>query len=234
MSVASDVRGIKRLSMGDWTREASGVLVSAVAKHVQVKGRCSVMLTGGRAAAALYKVWGNHPRFQNAQGVDYYFGDERCVPTESVDSNYGMAMRTLFAKGVPEGCTLHRMEGEHAVPAEAADHYASCLPSRIDILLLSLGEDGHIASLFPDSPALNEWQKRVVAIVGPKSPCARLTITPRVIRDAKEIFVLSIGADKRKVLEMLTKDLNDYTSIPARLAICGEWITEKISDRETI
>lgn len=231
---ASEVLRIKCLSETDWARECADMLVSAVAECIRTNGHCSVMLTGGRSAETLYKVWGKHAGFWSARSVSYYFGDERCVSPEDANSNFGMVMRTLFMEGIPEGCVLHRMEGEHANTTEAADRYAACLPPQIDILLLSVGEDGHVASIFPHSSVLNERQKKIVSTVGPKPPYARLSITPLVIQNAKKIFVLSFGPAKRQILNRLTDAPNDYVTIPARLAMSGEWFIEGIYDQGTI
>ena len=77
------------------------------------------------------------------------FGDERCVPPDHDESNYGMAMQTLFSHGVPIECSVFRMEAD-AIDIEAAEQrYADLLPDSIDVILLGVGEDGHIASLFP-------------------------------------------------------------------------------------
>ena len=67
------------------------------------------MLTGGGSAARLYKAWRDLPAFQQMTGVSFYFGDERCVPPDNSESNYGMAMQTLFSHGVPIECSVFRM-----------------------------------------------------------------------------------------------------------------------------
>lgn len=233
MATVGELR-IRYLSATNWAQECAELLVSVIAQHIQNSGRCSVMLTGGRSAAALYNAWGNHTGFRNARGVDYYFGDERCVLSEDAESNFGMAMRILFKEGVPQGCALHRMEGENLDVVGAADRYSASLPLRIDVLLLSIGEDGHIASLFPHSSALHEQHKKVAPTIGSKWPYARLTITPSVIQNAKEVFVLCIGSAKQQLLDKLLLDPSDYTTMPARLAISGEWITVDICEHKLI
>ena len=67
------------------------------------------MLTGGRSAARLYKAWRDLPAFQQMTGVNFYFGDERWVPPDLAESNYGMVMQPLFQHGVPTGCSAFRM-----------------------------------------------------------------------------------------------------------------------------
>ena len=89
-------------------------------------------------------------------GVSFYFGDERCVTPDHAESNYGMAMKTLFPQSVPTGCAVFRMEADTADQEAATQRYAYLLPDLIDVLLLGVGEDGHIASLFPNNAALKE------------------------------------------------------------------------------
>jgi 6-phosphogluconolactonase len=116
----------------------------------------SVMLTGGRSAALLYNEWKKLPNFKTLSNVTFYFGDERCMPPDHPESNYGMAMKTLFSSGVPKGCSVERMIGESEDLVSSAELYAEQLPNIKDILLLGIGDDGHIASLFPHSTLLHE------------------------------------------------------------------------------
>ena len=111
--------------------------------------------------------------------------------------------------------------------AAAAERYAALLPERIDILLLGVGEDGHIASLFPNSPILQETKQRVVMVVGPKAPYSRITITPSVITDAGALFVLAPGLAKSKVLIQALQHPEDFYSFPVRLALRGTWLLDK-------
>jgi 6-phosphogluconolactonase/glucosamine-6-phosphate isomerase/deaminase len=114
-----------------------------------------------------------------------FFGDERCVLPDNAESNYGIAMQTLFLHGVPVRCAVFRMGADAADREAAAQRYADLLPDSIDVLLLGVGEEGHIASLFPNSASLQERKRRVIPITGPKPPFERLTITPPVIAQAK-------------------------------------------------
>lgn len=155
---------------------------SAIIEHFEEHRTCHVMLTGGRSAAELYRTWAVSSKHHlNLNGVQFYFGDERCMLPDYTQSNYGMAMRTLFPDGKPGGVHLDRIEADSSDEEAAADRYAALLPEVIDVLLLSMGEDGHIASLFPYSVALRETRRRVVPVTGPKPPFQRLTITPPVI-----------------------------------------------------
>jgi 6-phosphogluconolactonase len=139
--------------------------------------------------------------------VCLWWGDERTVPPEHPDSNFGMAKRTLMD---PLGLAqFHRMEGERDPSAAAADYEAALVgacgaPPVLDLIFLGMGPDGHTASLFPGSPAVSEKQRFVVA--NPvDSPVAhgktiRITMTAPVLRAARHVRFLVAGADKAKVL----------------------------------
>jgi 6-phosphogluconolactonase len=184
------------------------------------------MLTGGRGAERLYKTWVDIPAYREMTGATFYFGDERCVSPECPESNYGMAMRTLFCQGTPKGCAIVRMEADDPDLDAAALRYENRLPDKVDVLLLGLGDDGHIASLFPGDEALQEVTRRVMHVVGPKPPYDRLTITPPVIINAKSVFLLATGKKKAPILTLALNRKEDTLSLPVRL-LCGRtWLLD--------
>ena len=187
-------------------------------------GGCNVLLTGGRAAAAIYQVWAKTSRFKALRDTDFYFGDERCVSPDHPDSNYRMAMQTLFRDGVPGNCRVRRIKAELGDSAAAAEQYALELPGRIDVLLLGVGEDGHIASLFPQSSALHESESRVVAVIGNKPPPRRITITPPVIVSADATFVFALDEMKARILDEARTCPHDIDALPARLVLGATWL----------
>ena len=111
--------------------------------------------------------------------------------------NFSMIKVSLFPRGLPKDITFHRMRAETEDLNAACDHYSALFPDSLDVLLLSMGEDGHIASLFPYSHALLETERKVMPVIGPKTPFQRLTITPPVIKAAKQVYVLAIGDEKK-------------------------------------
>ena len=96
-----------------------------------------------------------------------------------------------------------------------------------DLVLLGIGEDGHIASLFPNSAAISETTKSILPVIGTKFPYQRITITPKIIKEAKSTFVFSMGEEKLSVFNKLLDNINDIYSIPARLVIHAEWFLIK-------
>lgn len=206
-----------------WPEKAALIIQNRLNLAVSSGVRRSVMLTGGRSAEQLYSAWALLPDFGTLMDVDFYFGDERCVLPTDADSNFGLVMRTLFMNGLPNSCAVHRMEAEGTNMIAAAESYAKRLPQAIDILLLGVGEDGHVASLFPHGEALGEMSHRVVPVIGPKPPLRRLTVTPPVIRSAREVFVLAPG-DKSALYEVAQRDPADVDTLPARLVLGATWL----------
>ena len=159
----------------------------------------TVALAGGRTPTPVYA---------RLAALDYpwadtqvFFGDERCVPPENIDSNYRMAWEALLSK-VP--ATVHRMTGETCdAAAYERDLEATFGPGvpRFDLIFLGLGADGHTASLFPGDPALDERERRVVRVGRPDH--SRLTFTLPVLSGAKLVVFLVAGSAKREALARL-------------------------------
>jgi 6-phosphogluconolactonase len=219
---------IEQYDEATWPILAATRIQNAIQKTLLERGSCDVMLTGGRSAAQLYKAWRNLPDFQQMTGVSFFFGDERCVPQDHPESNYGMAMQTLFQNGIPAGCSVFRMEADAINLEAAAQRYADLLPDSVDVLLLGVGEDGHVASLFPNNIALQEQRRGVLLITGPKPPFERLTIAPKVITRARSVFVLATGSTKAVMLSAALKNPNDFVALPARLTLGGTWLMDHV------
>ncbi|MBU6176789.1 MAG: 6-phosphogluconolactonase [Bacteroidetes bacterium] len=199
---------------------------SQIIAILQNQRQCNVVLTGGRSAARLYEAWGELAEFRQLNKVYFYFGDERCVGADHPESNYGLAMRTLFKLGVPPDCKVVRMAAEQADREAAAAAYEAQLPDRLDLLILSVGDDGHIASIFPHSAILQETKRRVVPVIAPKPPRDRLTVTPLVITQADRIFVMAIGPTKAEVYRKTLVEPQDIETLPARLALNATWFLD--------
>lgn len=183
----------------------------------------SVFLTGGRSVKTLYRESQSiRSMVSDCNHCNFFLTDERCVPLGDINSNYSMIISSLFNNVFVKN--FNRMEAESKNLTEASDRYSSLIPDMVDVILLSMGEDGHIASLFPHSAALLETERRVVPVIGQKAPFQRLTITPPVIQSAKRVYVLAIGDKKRRKYEEALLDPQDISSIPARLVLDRTWI----------
>lgn len=209
-----------------WANAAANLVMEAIVQTCLAQGSCSVMLTGGRSAERLYQAWSVLPEFDQMRDVHFYFGDERCVPPDHPESNYGLARRTLFQRGVPQACTVIRMAAEQTDREAAATAYAQQLPNRLDVLLLSAGEDGHIASLFPYSDALLETRRRIVPVWAPKWPHERLTVTPPLIAAAAQVFVMALGSAKAAVFKQAQVEPKAKAALPARLVLSATWFLD--------
>lgn len=206
-------------------KKFSRTIKKEILRAIKQKGYCNLCLTGGRSAKDLYSYWRNDDEIQNLLlKCRIYFGDERCVASNHIESNYNLAIKTLFKQGMEKKITIFRIHAEKEDVFAEAERYQKILPNVMDILLLSMGEDGHIASLFPYSPTLRETNRLVVPVTGPKPPYQRLTITPPVIQRAKQVFVLAIGTEKQSKYEQALHDPQDIESIPARLVMDRTWI----------
>ncbi|MCG8013417.1 MAG: 6-phosphogluconolactonase, partial [Candidatus Thiodiazotropha weberae] len=125
--------------------------------------------------------------------------------------------------------TIHRMCGEDQ-PDEAAQAYESILPKHIDVLLLGMGADGHTASLFPGSAAMDEVSRRVMPVIGNKPPMQRLTVTPPVIQQANHLLLMAQGDDKADAVRWALQD----GSVPAALAKDGDWLLDSLAGRSIL
>ncbi len=190
--------------------------------------RCSLALAGGSTPRPVYeRLAAELPDRDLWSRIDVFFGDERCVPADDPASNYRMAREALLDRVPVEASQVHRMEGELPDRDIAARAYEAILPGRLDLLVLGLGDDGHIASLFPGAVALAETRRRVVAVRAPKPPLDRLTITPSVILDAGLALVLVAGADKAAALARVFDGTYDPNRTPGQLARAGVWIADR-------
>lgn len=181
-----------------------------IARH----GRFTVALSGGSTPRALYRLLAQEPEAIDWARVHVFWGDERTVPPDHEQSNYRMAREALLDHVPIPRDQIHRIEAERD-PAEAAARYAATLadvfglePGAMpvfDLVLLGVGTDGHTASLFPGTRAVQVQDTPVVENEVPQLNTVRITLTVPVITQAANILVLAAGADKapaiRRALE---------------------------------
>jgi len=202
-------------------------------------GTCHVALSGGSTPRRMFEVLVARGRDALPwDRVELWWGDERTVPPEDPDSNYGAAMRVLAPLRL-DPARIHRMEGERPPEAAAADYERALVealgaPPVLDLVLLGLGPDGHTASLFPGSPAVAETQRWVVAnpVDSPvaKGKTTRLTLTAPAINAARRICFLVAGADKATVLrDVLEGPRGKY---PAQLIGDATWMIDAAAGKE--
>ena len=178
-------------------------VAEAIEQAQSVRGVAHVSLAGGNTPRRAYELLG--PMLRDATHVDWWFGDERCVPADDPDSNYRLVAESLLAAAPIPRERVHRVRGEDA-PRVAAAAYADALARTVpageagvpvlDVALLGLGEDGHTASLFPGDPALDVTDALALPVVASKPPPNRITLTLPVFRAAREVLILATGAGK--------------------------------------
>lgn len=195
-------------------RAAAEEVARRAEEAVAARGAFALALSGGATPRALYALLADSAAPYRARvpwgRVHVWFGDERNVPPDHPDSNYRMAREALLDRVAP--AAVHRIEGERAA-AEAADRYEAELrahlaggpggPPPLDLVLLGLGADGHTASLFPGSPALEERARWVAAPFVPRLGAHRITLTLPVLDAARAVLFLVAGAEKAAPLRAL-------------------------------
>lgn len=182
---------------------AAQAFVETAREAVEERGRFVVALAGGETPKELYRVLANeHADDLPWQHVHWFWSDERFVGPDDPESNVGMARECLGPLALPERC-WHPPDTSLPSPEETAERYERELPPFLpmDVVLLGLGEDGHIASLFPGSPALEEKERLVVAVRdAPKPPPLRITMTLPAIHRSRAVHFLVSGSRKRDAL----------------------------------
>ena len=205
------------------SRAAAEWLADCAQQALSGGGWFSLALAGGNTPRRLYEIlasdFGGTVPWQR---VMFFWSDERYVPQGDEHSNYRMVEESLLKHlGVPVG-NVHPLPTHRKNPEDAADEYEAFLRSqteskwpRFDVVLLGMGSDGHTASLFPGSPALDEKRRWVVSTEAPVEPHRRLTMTLPVINAAANVCFVAAGQEKAKALEAAFAARPDKTRCPA-------------------
>jgi 6-phosphogluconolactonase len=186
----------------------------SILKHALVqRGRFTAALSGGHTPAKMYTLWAHAEKYGVRtpwDRVHLFWGDERYVSHENPLSNCRMARAALIDHVVIPPANVHPMPTNYAEPEDAARAYEDELrkffgsgPPEFDVQLLGLGVEGHTASLFPGSPALDEKDRWVAAVEALVEPVQRLTLTPVVLNRGRSTLFLVSGEDKREIISAL-------------------------------
>lgn len=179
-----------------------------VATLAQTRDPFTMALSGGSTPRRLYEVLAAPPFRERVPWgrVHVFWGDERCVPPDHSDSNYRLAREALLDKIPILAENVHRIWGEMP-PDQAAAAYQTELEAvlgvngRLDLILLGMGADGHTASLFPGTEALEERERAVVAVYVERLQAWRVTLTLPVINAARQVLFLVTGAAKAEIVQ---------------------------------
>lgn len=190
---------------------------------IRKKGKADIALSGGNTPKLLYKIMAE--KFTDKilwNKINFYWADERCVPSDSNESNFGEADRLLFSK-LNCNLNLYRIKGE-SDPGIESERYSDLLRKNLpikngfpefDIILLGMGEDGHTASIFPGQSELLTAEKYCDVSVNPLSNQPRITITGRVINNSDRIYFLVTGNNKSRVVKEILERGNNSLIYPA-------------------
>ncbi|MDA2804900.1 6-phosphogluconolactonase [Nocardiopsis suaedae] len=219
----------------------TGLLAKAAAARVVTRlvdaqaatGSASVVLTGGGIGIAVLSELAQAPARDAVDwsAVDVWWGDERFLPTGDPERNETQAREALLDQVGVDPARVHAMPAsdgpDGAVPEPGAERYAEALRAAsrpedhadvpaFDVCLLGIGPDTHVASLFPEQPALYEEERTVVAVHGaPKPPPTRVSLTFPAIRAAKEVWVLASGEGKAEAVRLALSPEAGEVQVPA-------------------
>jgi 6-phosphogluconolactonase len=205
----------------DFVHDAAQFILTHARIALAEREQFRIALSGGNTPRPVYTEFARIARDLPWDRVHFTFGDERCVPPGDPQSNFRMARESLFVPGAVPEKSIARMRGE-IDPRIAAQEYQDGLDLlatqrgemiyRHDLILLGVGDDGHTASLFPETAALEEKQQKVVANFVPKFEAWRITLTYPLINQARHICFLA-NANKNPAL--LEKILEGDQQFPA-------------------
>ncbi len=200
---------------------------------VRDRANLSLAISGG--ATALVFLGALRAARTNWSRVTLFWGDERAVPADSPDSNYGVARRLFLDPLGAAAPRALRMPGDHPDLEEAALQYEETLAYELrggplDLALLGIGDDGHVCSLFPGHPALQQAEHRVIAIHdAPKLPPSRLSLTMSFLCQTRKIWLVVLGARKNPVLQAAVRRTRLET--PLDLLLAGATDTTIFTDQ---
>jgi 6-phosphogluconolactonase len=214
--VEADSHALAARLAHDWV----GAYRASIASH----GHFNAVFAGGSTPKLFYETLSD-PCFSNEiswDRVSVFFGDERAARPDHADSNYRMVEHHLLSRAPVPKTRVHRMEGERHDLGAAAAEYSSLIEQCLehdgdgapvfDLVLLGIGPDGHVASLFPGSPELDVTDRWVTVSQVPETGSKRMTITIPIMRSARRVWLLCCGERKADIVRTMLQDN----------AICGD------------
>ena len=219
------MNGVELVVVDD-EKEAAAVVAERLARAAREGG--SIVLTGGRTPELAYEEAAK--REPDWSRTTLWWGDERCVSPEHEASNYGMAKRALLDRIERPPAAVHRMKGELGKDAGAEDYERELDGETLDLILLGMGPDGHIASLYPNAPTL-ERQERVLPAEAQLEPFVdRVTLSIPALRAGREMLFLITGEAKSEAARRAFLD-EPGPATPASLVRSDAGRTTAILDR---
>jgi 6-phosphogluconolactonase len=215
---------------------AAALLLRWCSEAIAARGRATLALAGGSTPRRCYELLAEEARAGRAslERWDVFLGDERVVPPGDAASNGRLLRETLVESGALPAERLHLPftawdadEPLEAAAERAAARYALAVPDALDAMLLGLGADGHTASLFPGSPALEDRLHNVAVARAPVEPALRLTLTPLALAAARHVAVLATGPEKAEAAQRALHGPADPRTTPAQLVRHAHWVLDR-------
>jgi len=174
---------------------------------IDERGACHIALAGGSTPERLYLALSSEPLTKQIpwHACHFYFGDERMVAHDHSDSNYAMARRALFDRVPIPAKNIHPVPTHCEQAADCAGEYETVISkiSSLDLVLLGIGQDGHTASLFPNTEILTETQRLVSAVFVDKLQSWRISLTYPCINRARRVIILAQGTGKASIIQQI-------------------------------
>jgi 6-phosphogluconolactonase len=199
-------------------------MVCMIKESANKKKIFTVALSGGSTPELLFTILSeNFARSVSWKNVHIFWGDERCVPSDNAESNFGMAWRKFLSKIEIPSLNIHRIHGEDD-PEKEASRYSEEISLHtgkrdgmplFDLVLLGLGEDGHTASIFPGHPELFYSDKICEVTIHPVTKQKRISLTGKVINNAEAVTFLVTGKKKEKIVKNIFKKDPSASNYPA-------------------
>jgi 6-phosphogluconolactonase len=211
-------------------RRAAQYIAEMIGEAVADRGRASIAISGGSTPQAVFRLLADPALSARLHmpldKLDIYWVDERNVAPDDAESNFRMAREAWLDHVSLKPCQIHRIQGELDAEAAAARYEEELRKSfrlkdaeipRFDLIALGMGSDGHTASLFPYTTAINEMHRLAVANQVPQRNTWRITLTWPVIDHASSVFFLITGAEKAEILKEVLTGPHDPERLPSQL-----------------
>lgn len=193
-------------------------------EQIAGKTHFNIALSGGSTPKRLFKLWASEYADQFDWSVlHFYWGDDRCVPPGSEESNYGVTQSLLFDHVPVPTTNIHRVRGEDE-PASEAERYGELIEKNLpsanglpafDLIILGMGDDGHTASIFPHQMELLTASSICAVATHPTSGQQRVSLTGPVINNAERVTFLVTGENKAKKVDSILNKTSGHQAYPA-------------------
>lgn len=225
---------IEVIESKSYTAAVADEIVASIRDVLSEKESCSLVLSGGSTPGAIYRLLSMPPRKEDVEWskIDLYWGDERYVAHDHTNSNFRMTNETLLTPLAKLQPRVHAVPVDLNDAEEAAKKYEQDIRKSqgiaagempvFDIVLLGIGEDGHTASLFPHSKALNTAASEICVKAEHPDGSVRVSLTQHAIFNAKKVFFIVKGASKSEIIKRIIKGNDDPNDIPARFYLAAK------------